>query len=88
MTALTLDPPDAATASRPLFFVETRKAVGGRIDAIGVGQHAGGRQILHAVSLSIEPGELVALVGGSGAGKTTLIEILAGSRAPVRRFTS
>ena len=34
MTALTLDPADAATASRPLVLVETRKAVGGRIDAI------------------------------------------------------
>ena len=82
MTALTLDPADAATASRPLTLVETRKAVGGRIDAIDVSQHASGRQILHDVSLSIEPGELVALVGGSGAGKTTLLEILAGSRAP------
>jgi ABC-type multidrug transport system ATPase subunit len=49
---------------------------------MGVGQHAGGRQVLHEVSLSIEPGELVALVGGSGAGKTTLLEILAGLRTP------
>ena len=56
MTALTLDPADAATASRPLTLVETRKAVGGRIDAIGVSQHAGGRQILHDVSLSIAAG--------------------------------
>ena len=60
----------------------TRRAVGARIDAIGVGQHAGERQILHEVSLSIEPGELIAIAGGSGAGKTTLLEILAGLRAP------
>ena len=62
--------------------LETRRAVGARIDAISVGQHAGERQILHEVSLSIEPGELIAIAGGSGAGKTTLLEILAGLRAP------
>src|SRR6516162_7831681 len=82
MTELTLHPPDAATASRPPVLAGTKRAVGARIDAIGVGQHAGGRQVLHEVSLSIEPGELVALVGSSGAGKTTLLEILAGSRTP------
>jgi ABC-type multidrug transport system ATPase subunit len=60
----------------------TRGAVGAGIDVAGVGQHAGERQILHEVSLSIEPGELIAIAGGSGAGKTTLLEILAGLRAP------
>jgi ABC-type multidrug transport system ATPase subunit len=82
MTELTLHPADAATAFRPPALAGTRRAVGARIDAIAVGQHAGGRQVLHEVSLSIEPGELVALVGGSGAGKTTLLEILAGVRTP------
>ena len=60
----------------------TRGAVGARIDVADVGQHAGERRILHEVSLSIEPGELIAIAGGSGAGKTTLLEILAGLRAP------
>jgi ABC-type multidrug transport system ATPase subunit/ABC-type multidrug transport system permease subunit len=55
---------------------------GGRVDAIDVSWRVGGRQILHKLSLSVEPGELVAIAGGSGAGKTTLLEILAGLQPP------
>src|SRR6185312_7987144 len=55
---------------------------GARIDAIDVGQRVGGRQLLHNMSLSVEPGELVAIAGGSGAGKSTLLEILAGLQPP------
>ncbi|OBG29696.1 ABC transporter ATP-binding protein [Mycobacterium sp. 852002-51057_SCH5723018] len=47
-----------------------------------VSRRVGGRQILHRLSLSVEPGELVAIAGGSGAGKTTLLEILAGLQPP------
>ncbi|MCV7439569.1 ABC transporter ATP-binding protein/permease [Mycobacterium seoulense] len=56
--------------------------VGARIDAIDIGRRAGGRQVLQKMSLSVEPGELVAIAGGSGAGKTTLLEVLAGLQPP------
>jgi ABC-type multidrug transport system ATPase subunit len=56
---------------------------GAWVDAIDVSRRVGGRrQILHKLSLSVEPGELVAIAGGSGAGKTTLLEILAGLQPP------
>ena len=55
---------------------------GGRVDAVDVSRRIGGREILHKLSLSVEPGELVAIAGGSGAGKTTLLEILAGLQLP------
>ena len=37
-----------------------------------------GRTVLHDVSLSLPPGQLVALVGPNGAGKTTLLRALGG----------
>jgi ATP-binding cassette, subfamily B, bacterial CvaB/MchF/RaxB len=38
--------------------------------------------ILHHVSLAIEPGESVAIVGPSGCGKTTLLKLMLGIHAP------
>jgi ATP-binding cassette subfamily C protein len=43
-----------------------------------------GRPVLHDVSLSIGAHETVALVGPSGAGKTTVVDVLAGLLPPER----
>ncbi len=45
---------------------------------IGATAALGGRKVLDAVSLSVEPGELVAVVGPNGAGKSSAIRALAG----------
>jgi ABC-type multidrug transport system ATPase subunit len=72
--------------------IGTRPEAEGTLGARGVAIAAaglcktvkGGRQVLHDVSFAVQAGELVAIVGGSGAGKTMLLEALAGVRPAER----
>jgi len=47
----------------------------------GIEKRFGGRAVLSAVSLRVEAGEYVAIVGESGVGKSTLLNIIAGLEA-------
>jgi phosphonate transport system ATP-binding protein len=54
-----------------------------RLDGLAA-RHAGGTRAhaLHGITLAIAPGEQLALIGPSGAGKTTLVATLACSHKP------
>jgi ABC-type multidrug transport system ATPase subunit len=53
-----------------------------RVQAVDVSRTVHGRTLVDRVSLTVGAGEMVALIGGSGAGKTSLLETLVGLHAP------
>lgn len=52
------------------------------LDIIDLEKRFGGVMAIRNVSFSVEPGELVGLIGGNGAGKTTLFATIAGNQRP------
>jgi ATP-binding cassette subfamily B protein len=78
---ITPEPEQGADRER----LRTVSTLEGRIELHGVGFRYGGPEapaILEGVTLTVEPGETVAIVGRSGSGKTTLIKLLAGLLEP------
>ena len=47
------------------------------LETVASGDRRGGGSVLHDVTFSIQPGQMVALVGPSGAGKTTITGLVA-----------
>ncbi|MCQ2001389.1 ABC transporter ATP-binding protein [Arthrobacter zhaoxinii] len=47
------------------------------LEEVAVLDNRGGEDVLHGVSFRVEPGQTVALVGTSGAGKSTIAQLLA-----------
>ncbi|MGU3401600.1 ABC transporter ATP-binding protein [Brucellaceae bacterium D45D] len=47
-----------------------------------IGYAIGGQSILHAVDLTVKPGELLVLIGPNGCGKSTTLRLMAGLMRP------
>jgi ribose transport system ATP-binding protein len=62
--------PGKATTQEPMLVMQ------------GVFKSFGATQALNNVSLSVSPGEVIALIGENGAGKSTLMKLLSGAHLP------
>ncbi len=52
------------------------------IEAEDISVHIGKKRLLNRVSIHVQPGEIVAIVGPNGSGKTTLFRVLCGDLSP------
>lgn len=53
------------------------------LDLAHVNVIRGGRQVLHDVSLAVQQGEQIALLGPNGCGKSTLLKVISGELYPL-----
>ncbi|WP_071396294.1 ABC transporter ATP-binding protein [Bacillus tuaregi] len=72
------------TVNTPIYST-LQQGFNGRLEARDIGFRYGrnGPWVLKDVNFTLEPGEIVGLIGASGRGKTTLCKILAGYEAPI-----
>jgi iron complex transport system ATP-binding protein len=53
------------------------------LSAVAVSVWAGARELVHELSVEFSPGELIAILGRNGSGKTLTLHTLAGLRDPI-----
>jgi ABC-type multidrug transport system ATPase subunit len=69
-------------ASSELALAEPRRTSAPALAARGISKRYGSRVVLDDVTLTVRPGESVAIIGENGAGKSTLLRICAGLMRP------
>lgn len=62
--------------------MDRRKGPVAVLELASISKHFGAIQAVNDVSLSLEPGEVVGLMGDNGAGKSTLVKMIAGNFRP------
>jgi multiple sugar transport system ATP-binding protein len=68
--------------AHPVFLRAPAAGIGSTLELRGISKNFGPVAALQSVSLTVRPGEVLAVTGPSGAGKTTLCRVVAGLETP------